>query len=97
MTSPKISGAIFANNYPNGPSYTGVVEIDGQKYEVALWEKTAKSTGKPYLQVSENKKKGAGAGQAPQVLGAARNMFKTAAKPPVAPPVDDMDGDDIPF
>ena len=42
MAGPyRISGALFAKTSPNGPMYAGVIEIDGVKHNIALWEKTS--------------------------------------------------------
>jgi hypothetical protein len=34
---------------PKGPDYTGELDIDGKKYRIAGWKKTAKSSGKTFL------------------------------------------------
>lgn len=90
----RINGAVFQNDRPNGPIFSGTIEIDGQKSYISLWEKTSKG-GKAYLQISEDTyaaQKAAGA--APQGQGAASKFRRPAPKP--APNNDDMD-DDIPF
>lgn len=53
---PRVSGAIFKNKSGRGPEYTGVIEIDGKKEQIALWPKTSQA-GKDYLQIAEDRKK----------------------------------------
>lgn len=33
-----------------GPDYTGSLNVGGVDYQVSLWKKIAKTSGKPYLQ-----------------------------------------------
>lgn len=96
----RVNGAIFQNNKPNGPMYSGVVEIDGVKTYIALWEKRS-AAGNDYLQISEDKKAAdKAAGNQSQQGGGAANRFarpapQRAPTPPAAKNAD-MD-DDIPF
>lgn len=92
---PRVNGAIFENTSGRGPAYTGVVEIDGVKTQIALWPKVSQA-GKDYLQISEDKKR-------PQAQGnlAPRPSQGFSPQRPVQPrPApgknSDMD-DDIPF
>jgi hypothetical protein len=88
----RISGALFAKTSPNGPVYSGIIEIDGVKHNIALWEKTS-AKGNQYLQISEDKK-AKPPGTTPPAAGGA-NRFQRPAPTPKKPN-DDMD-DDIPF
>ena len=86
----RVSGAMFKNTRGAGPEYTGFVEIDGVKTNIALWPKRS-AKGDDYLQVGENKPK---EGYAAPPGNPAMN---SPMKPRVAPPQrNDMD-DDIPF
>lgn len=90
----RVKGAIFENQKA-GPAFTGVIEIDGEKIQLALWAKTS-AAGKPYYQISEDKKgKDQGHPAAP-----VRNQFsRPAPQRPIqgsGHPSNDMD-DDIPF
>ena len=98
MTEYRIKGAFFENIKDSGPAFTGFVEIDGVKTQMALWPKTS-AAGQNYLQVSEDKKGKKAA--APSSGG--HSPFK-ARKPigndPPGKPIphdDDDDGDMIPF
>lgn len=89
----RVKGAFFEND-KQGPAFTGFVEIDGVRTNIALWPKTSQK-GVNYFQVSEDKK------NAPQATTAkaasspfTRHPPKPANKP--APDNSDMD-DDIPF
>ena len=84
MTQYRISGALFENKRDKGPRFSGVIEIDGKKEQIALWPKIS-AKGHEYLSVSEDKKKDAAAG--------GPSPFKPRAP---APQNKDMD-DDIPF
>jgi hypothetical protein len=97
----RISGALFSKDAPNGPVFSGVIEIDGVKHAISLWEKTS-AAGNQYLQVSEDKrgqaKIDAGTGTGGSFTPAV-NKFKRPA-PQVRPDArkpDDLDSDDIPF
>lgn len=81
----RIKGAFFENLKGGGPAFTGFVEIDGVKTQIALWPKTSQA-GQRYLQVSEDKKKPMAAGPVPPKAA----PFKPRPRP------SDMD-DDIPF
>ena len=88
MVEYRVKGAFFENDKASGPRYTGFVEIDGVRTNIALWPKVS-AKGDDYLQVSE-KKPMPGAGTAPRA---------PAMNSPIkqAPPRNrDMD-DDIPF
>jgi len=93
MPEYRVSGAFFENEKDSGPAFTGFVEIEGVKTAIALWPKTSKA-GKNYLQVSEDKKKAAAGGAAPQ----AKSPFRPRIDPNRGStyPKSDMD-DDIPF
>jgi hypothetical protein len=56
MNDYRIKGAFFETEGDTGPAFTGFVEIDGVKTNIALWPKTS-AKGQNYLQVSEDKKK----------------------------------------
>lgn len=103
MNNPrKISGAIFPSQYQNGPAYTGILEVDGVKYKIALWSKTS-AGGKQYLQISEDKKSKntptsspfTGATSAYQQAQKDQEAFGKVVRGSVRGP-DDMD-DEIPF
>jgi hypothetical protein len=70
-----------------------VIEIDGVKTYVALWEKVAQSSGKQYLQISEDKRAAEKAAGGPAQGGGASKFRRPA---PTSPKPNDMD-DDIPF
>lgn len=99
----RVSGAFFEKGHPNGPAFSGFVEIDGVKTHIALWPETSKS-GMNYLSVREDKRKNQAQGAAPQGGPAPRSPFgqRQAPRPqggpvrPSANPNDDMD-DEIPF
>lgn len=61
----RVSGALFEND-KGGPAFTGFVEIDGVKTNIALWPKRS-AKGNDYLQVSEDMKKSVQAPSAPQI------------------------------
>jgi len=87
MVEYRVKGAFFESD-KGGPKYTGFVEIDDVRTNIALWPKVS-AKGDDYLQVSE-KKPMPGAGTAPRA---------PAMNSPIkqAPPRNrDMD-DDIPF
>ena len=87
----RVKGAFFENEKPNGPAFTGFVEIDGVRTEIALWPKTS-AKGQNYFQVSEDKRK-----QQQQATAAPRSPFaKKQVQMPSPRPPNDMD-DDIPF
>lgn len=89
---PRISGAIFAKEIPNGPVYAGVIEIDGVKHQISLWEKTS-AKGNSYLSISEDKR--AAQQDAPKTASQYAPKRPAAPKPSGGLPKD-MD-DDIPF
>jgi hypothetical protein len=89
----RVSGAFFENKKDVGPAFTGTIEIDGVKTNIALWPKTS-AAGNNYLQVSEDKKKTPSPG-GPQ--GGSPFKPRTQAAPsPNLRDSGDMD-DDIPF
>ena len=91
----RVKGAFFENDKPNGPAFTGFVEIDGVKTHIALWPKTSQS-GTNYFQVSEDKRKQ----QAQQATTASpRSPFAKKAAPPKRSDDDPFGdgGDSIPF
>ena len=108
----RVKGAFFENMKPTGPAFTGFVEIDNVRTEIALWPKTSQK-GVNYFQVSEDKKKPAQQSGAPGPrrgsgsFGPGQN-FAPRSQPPQAQytkptsgpqhhqPINDMD-DDIPF
>jgi len=98
---PRISGAVFSRDVPNGPVFSGIIEIDGVKTAISLWEKTS-AAGNQYLQISEDKR---GQAKIDASGGGGQSQFGGASKfrRPVSPvtkkpePDDDMDGDSIPF
>jgi len=97
MTEYRIKGAFFENIKDSGPAFTGFVEIDGVKTQMALWPKTS-AAGQNYLQVSEDKK--AKKIAAPSSGG--HSPFKArklVGNDPPGKPVPYSDGmdDDIPF
>src|SRR6516162_4532497 len=49
----RVGGALFERQNPNGPAFSGFVEIDGVKTHIALWSNTSKA-GQPYLGVTED-------------------------------------------
>jgi hypothetical protein len=96
MVDFRVKGAFFENLKDTGPAFTGFVEIDGVKTQIALWPKTS-AKGQNYLQVAEEKKRPA-AGSAP-----ARSPFKPRQQAPQQPQGygpgyknNDLD-DDVPF
>lgn len=91
----RVSGAMFENTKA-GPAYTGFVEIDGVKTNIALWPKRS-AKGQDYMQVAENKMldKSGGTGVAPRAP-AANSPFKARTAGSGFVPKSDMD-DDIPF
>jgi hypothetical protein len=97
----RVKGAFFENDKQTGPAFTGFIEIDGVRTEIALWPKTARS-GVNYFQVSEDKKKNPG-GSLKTTAGPATGSPFAKKAPPQAPkkpidPFDDGDdGDGIPF
>lgn len=96
---PRITGAIFENTSGRGPRFTGVIEIDGRKEQIAFWDKTSERTGKSYLQISEDRKKPVSQGNpAPQRSPSASQTPRTGQPRPMMPGrgTGDMD-DDIPF
>jgi hypothetical protein len=56
MVDFRVKGAFFENVKDTGPAFTGFVEIDGVKTQIALWPKTS-AKGQNYLQVAEEKKR----------------------------------------
>ena len=92
----RVSGAMFPNDKPNGPVFSGFVEIDGVKTHIALWEKQSKA-GNDYLQVSEDKRAAEkAAGQSGG--GGASKFRRPAASPTSGKPNPNLDmDDDIPF
>jgi hypothetical protein len=44
---------------PNGPDYTGTVNVNGVPHRLAGWLKTSKKTGKKFLSLAIEPKKGA--------------------------------------
>jgi hypothetical protein len=56
MNDFRIKGAFFENVSDTGPAFTGFVEIDGVKTQIALWPKTS-AKGQNYLQVAEDRKR----------------------------------------
>jgi len=106
----RVKGAFFENMKPTGPAFTGFVEIDGVRTEIALWPKTSQK-GTNYFQVSEDKgkKKPAQPGSfapAPQSSFTGRQYSQptTGRQPqsvrgPSTPKTtyNDMDSDDISF
>lgn len=94
QTKYRVNGAIFQNEKPNGPAFSGVIEIDGVKTYIALWEKRS-AAGKDYLQISEDKKAADRAARNTETAPAA-SKFKRPAPPNRPMRKDDMD-DDIPF
>lgn len=101
QSKPRVAGAIFQNTSGRGPEYTGVVEIDGVKTQIALWPKVSQG-GKNYLQISEDRKRPQGAGPgAPRPSGSPMPQRPQGYQPgrpaqPKKPDDDDMD-DTIPF
>jgi len=91
----RISGAIFPKEIPNGPAFGGIIEIEGVKYNISLWEKTSKA-GNSYLQISEDKRANnlqvSSAG-----TSSVANKFRRPAVTPAPSPINDMDDDSIPF
>jgi len=90
----RVSGALFAKTAQNGPVYSGVIEIDGVKTAISIWEKTS-AAGNQYLQISEDKRgqekiDGGGGG------GGASKFKRPTPNVPQPKPNADMD-DDIPF
>lgn len=96
----RISGALFENQKDRGPAFTGTIEIEGNKYQVALWPKTS-AKGTNYLQVSEDKKKPMPTGGGPQSGSPFKPRAQAAASPSAnktnSPFEDGDDGDSIPF
>lgn len=92
MVEYRVKGAFFENVKDTGPAFTGFVEIDGVKTNIALWPKTS-ANGNNYLQVSEDKKRVQPS--TPQGSPAKGSPFKPRQPAPPAPQ-NDMD-DDIPF
>ena len=84
MAQYRISGALFENKRDRGPRFSGVIEIDGKKENIALWPKTS-AKGHEYLSVSEDKKQQDKNSSGPSPF-----------KPRATPARGDMD-DDIPF
>lgn len=102
MSGPyRIGGALFSKDIPNGPVFSGTIEIDGVKHAISLWEKTS-AAGNQYLQISEDKRGQAkidGGNPNPNLRGSAGgavNKFKRPTPAPPSKPSNDMD-DDIPF
>ena len=101
MTEYRIKGAFFENIKDSGPAFTGFVEIDGVKTQMALWPKTS-AAGQNYLQVSEDKKgkRDAARSNSGPPFTTSGSPFKSKKlvgnDPPGKPIPNDMD-DDIPF
>jgi hypothetical protein len=87
----RISGALFHKDIPNGPAFSGTIEIEGQKYNISCWPKTSKA-GNSYLQISEDKR----ADKPNPHGGGMASKFKRPS-PPVAPSKNNDMDDDIPF
>jgi len=95
----RVSGAFFENDRPNGPAFSGFVEIDGVKTHIALWPKTS-AKGDNYFQVTEDRRKNqAQQGGVPGGIPAPRSPFgnRPSAKPPMRPATNNDMDDDIPF
>lgn len=99
----RVGGALFEVENPNGPAFSGVIQIEGVEYKVACWPKTS-AAGKNYLQISEDKRAreaSGGGGQqnrfTQRAIGGPSPGYKLG-NPPDKPGNrnDDMD-DDIPF
>jgi len=101
----RVRGAFFENMKPTGPAFTGFVEIDGVRTEIALWPKTSQK-GTNYFQVSEDKGKKKPAqssfAPAPQSSFTRRQYSQptTGRQQPQSPqgrsPFNDLD-DEVPF
>lgn len=91
MQNYRVKGAFFENIRDTGPAFTGFIEIDGVKTQIALWPKTS-AKGQNYLQVAEDKRKDPNAG-----ASAPKSPFKPRATQTQPPPKDDDMDDTIPF
>jgi hypothetical protein len=88
----RVGGAIFKSTKSAGPEFTGFVEIDGVKTNIALWPKRS-AKGQDYWQVGENKMLEKDAAVAPRAPAQHSPM---KPKPPPYRRDPDMD-EDIPF
>lgn len=91
MVEYRVKGAMFANTKERGPAFSGFVEIDGVKTNIALWPKRS-AAGADYLQVSENKKMEQGSSPAPR-----QPQMNSPIRPRDPPSGRSEMDDDVPF